>query len=96
MLLNISIRSMIAATGAVAAMAFAPGAYADVGTTPCTNEGSATVCEKPGNANVFATPPEGSSGGGSAGAGGGGVSGGGSGQNGPYGPAGSQPPVGGH
>jgi len=85
MLSNVSITTMIAAAGAVAAVALAPGAYADGGTAPCSDEGSVTVCEKPGNANVFATPPEQS---------GGGASGGGNSQNGPYGPSGSQPPVG--
>lgn len=93
MLMNISITSMIAVAGAAAAVALAPGAYADDGPTPCSNEGSATVCQKPGNANVIATPPDTGGGGASAG-GGGGVSSGGGGQNGPYGPSGSQPPVG--
>lgn len=93
MLFNISITPMIAVAGAAAAVALAPGAYADNGPTPCSNEGSATVCQKPGNANVIATPPESGGGGGSAG-GAGGVSTGSGGQNGPYGPSGSQPPVG--
>jgi len=82
---KISIASMIAAAGATAAVVLAPGAYADGGDAPCANEGGATVCEKPGNANVIATPPEQA---------GGGASGGQNGQNGPYGPSGSQPPVG--
>lgn len=85
MLLNISITSMNAIAGAAAAVVLAPGAYAGGGDAPCAGEGNATVCEKPGNANVIATPPEQP---------GGGASSGGNGQNGPYGPSGSQPPVG--
>lgn len=85
MLPNISITSMLAVAGATAAVLLAPGAYADGGDAQCAGEGGATVCQKPGNANVIATPPEQA---------GGGASGGGNGQNGPYGPSGSQPPVG--
>jgi hypothetical protein len=87
MLSNISIPSIIAIVGATTAVVLAPGAYADGGSAPCADEGSATVCQAPGNANVIATPPE-QSGGGASG------SGGGNSQNGPYGPNGSQPPVG--
>jgi len=89
MLSNISLTSMIAVAGATAAVVLAPGANADGGSAPCADEGSATVCQSPGNANVIATPPEQA-----GGSGGGGASGGGNSQNGPYGPSGSQPPVG--
>jgi hypothetical protein len=88
MLPNISITTMIAIAGATAAVVLAPGAYADGGDAPCADEGSATVCQQPGNANVIATPPE------QAGGAGGASGGSGNSQNGPYGPSGSQPPVG--
>lgn len=87
MLSNISITSMLVAAGTAAAVVLAPVAYADGGSAPCADEGSATVCQAPGNANVIATPPEQSGSGASGG-------GGGNSQNGPYGPNGSQPPVG--
>jgi len=87
MLSNISITPTLVAAGAAAAVVLAPSAYADGGSAPCADEGSATVCQAPGNANAMATPPE-QSGSGAAGGGGG------NGQNGPYGPNGSQPPVG--
>ncbi len=86
MLSNISVTSTLVAAGASAAVVLAPAAYADGGSAPCADEGSATVCQAPGNANVIATPPDQ---GGSGASGGGGNS-----QNGPYGPSGSQPPVG--
>lgn len=61
MLSNISIASTLVAAGAAAAVVLAPAAYADGGSAPCADEGSATVCQAPGNANVIATPPEQSS-----------------------------------
>ncbi|MCX2713195.1 hypothetical protein [Mycolicibacterium sp. J2] len=47
---------------------------------PCQNAGTATVCQAPGSASESATPP---------------VPGNGA-QNGPYGPNGGTPPVGGN
>lgn len=78
----------IAAAAAAIAVLSAPLAGAQP-QQECTDNGSATVCETPGNSAIFATPPEGN------------TQGGGSGgpnannQNGSYGPNGNLPPVGG-
>ena len=76
---KISAASLLAAGAAVSTIAFGPPAWAD----DCNDSIDEVVCESPGNDQEVATPPA--------------ISGGemDGDQNGPYGPAGDTPPVGG-
>lgn len=87
-LTSLRITPALAAAAAAIAVLSAPLAGAEP-QQECTISGTATVCETPGNAGIFATPPEGNT------QTGGGMGPNASAQNGTYGPNGDLPPVGG-
>lgn len=75
-------RSLAAGAAVFAAITTAPGAAADPPADDCQNNGVAVVCESTGSGGIYVEPPDNGSNA---------IPGFG---NGPYGPAGGQPPVG--
>ncbi|OBB06875.1 Uncharacterised protein [Mycolicibacterium fortuitum] len=77
------VTQILAASGVAGAVALGATASAEEPPSPCTETQSATVCQSPGNANIVVSPPGQSHGSTEQ-----------TPQNGPYGPAGENPPVG--